>query len=466
MGQPIPLAVAAAVACLAMGAAGASAADAAGTRQVAQAADAGQAAQAAPATETEGARQRAFDAMLADPANLERSFQYVQAATAAGDLRGAIAALERMLRIRPGLANLELELGVLYLRVGATEPAALYLRRALAAPDVPPAVRERAQGLLARAELAQRRHLFSGSLYAGLRWDDNANAGPDSRVVRVLGTEGLLDEEATGQSDGSAELSAAVTYVHAFDNQAGDTFEATASTYHRRYQDRSDVNLNSVALDAGPRFQFGRALQSAWSLRPYVAGAYYLLDDKRYLGSLGIGLNARKAWGATSTAELSLEASDQRYVDSASRPDNSDRSGTLLELRGSASHALTPGLLLSGQASLAHRDARRDYESYEEGALRLGLTWTHAAPFGWTELPWSTSVSAGVRRTRYDDADPAIDPDERRRDTRTELSLSTNVRLSPRLTLVGSLNYADNDSSLPNYRYDNTGVGLGLAWSF
>jgi len=51
--------------------------------------------------------QQAFDAMRADLANPERSFEFVQAAIAVGDQRGAIAALERILQINPSLANIQ-----------------------------------------------------------------------------------------------------------------------------------------------------------------------------------------------------------------------------------------------------------------------------------------------------------------------------------------------------------------------
>lgn len=86
--------------------------------------------------------------MVADLANPERSFEFVQAAVDAGDLRGAIAALERILLINPDLPNIQLELGVLYRRAGAAELGDAYIREALAAEDVPPEVRERAEAIL------------------------------------------------------------------------------------------------------------------------------------------------------------------------------------------------------------------------------------------------------------------------------------------------------------------------------
>ena len=58
--------------------------------------------------------QARFDAMMADLANPERSFEFVQIAVKTGDLRGAIAALERILKIQPDLSNIKLELGLQY----------------------------------------------------------------------------------------------------------------------------------------------------------------------------------------------------------------------------------------------------------------------------------------------------------------------------------------------------------------
>lgn len=424
---------------------------------------------AAPSQEQTSAEQRyrdSLEAMMADPTDPERSFNFAQAAVATGDLRGAIAALERILQINPGLANIQLELGILYLRVGASDLAASYLRRALLAPDVPDQVRNRAQALLARAERARQRHFFSGSIYAGARYDTNANAGPGSRGVRVLGLEGLLDEEATEREDYSAELAAAINYTYALDSQAGHEIETNLFTYNRRYDESSEVNINSLGIDFGPRFYFGAIPEPTLSVRPFVSASYLLLDDEDYLRQLGGGVNVRKFFAPASFVDATLEASDQKFYDSEERATSSDRSGPFVELRGGFNYHLRPATRLFGGLSLARRDSDEDFEAFNEGGARLGITQVYPPPFGLTSYSWSTSLSAGVRRTVYDEADPAIDPNEKRRDTRADVILSNNIRMTPALTLVVSLQYTDNDSSLPNFEYDNTGGSVGLAWSF
>lgn len=73
----------------------------------------------------------AFQAMIADATNPEKSFRYARIAVDQGNVAGAIAALERLLRLNPALDNIRLELGVLYHELGAYGLAGPYLEKAL-----------------------------------------------------------------------------------------------------------------------------------------------------------------------------------------------------------------------------------------------------------------------------------------------------------------------------------------------
>lgn len=412
-------------------------------------------------------RSQAFEAMMADPENQERSFEFARAAAASGDLRGAVAALERMLRINPGLANIELELGVLYLRAGSPEMASFHLRRALTAPEIPAPTRDRAQSLLSRAERAKTRHLITGSLFAGLRQDSNANAGPDSRLFRVPGSaNSQLDVSDTGKSDSSAELAGSINYIYALDSQAGTELEAGFGVYNRYYNKQTQLDLNSLSLDFGPRFYLGGTDDPQFSVRPYVLASHVVLDGKDYLSSGGAGVNLRRFIDGLAFVDLSLESTDQNYRNSTASPFNSERSGTYTELRANLSRQLSASTRVFGGLSLATRDSRKDYETFNEGGLRVGLAVAHAAPFGITAAVWNTTLTAGVRRTRYAAADPNIDQNMRRKDTRPEAILSTTAQLNPRLSMVLSLTHTNNDSNVPNFKYDNTSAAVGLAWSF
>lgn len=409
--------------------------------------------------------QTKFDAMMEDFANPERSFEFVQVAVKTGDLRGAIAALERILKIDPDLSNIRLELGLLYLRVGSPELAAAYIRQTLQDPAVPSWIRTRAQVLLAQAEGSATRHFISGTVYLAGRYDSNANAGPSGQEVRVGGANGLLDEQDTGQESASAELIGTFQYAYALDSQSGNQIEVDFLTYNRRYEDTSSINTNVVDLDVGPRFFFGPIFDPDFSLRPYVSANYLWLDDDGYMRGLGGGLNIRKLFGLRALADATLSAEHQDFSNSSDRPTADDRTGPYYSGRGRLSYQLLPRTLLFATASGAKRDSDEDFESFDEGGGGLGVTQTYNAPFGVTGISWSSSLSASIRRTVYDEADPSIDPDEKRKDTRIDVNFSTNIPVSRSFTVVVTGLYTDNDSNLPNFDYDNWAGSLGVAFS-
>lgn len=116
--------------------------------------DARDLAQVPPATPGELNRQydASFQEMLRQPANLDVLFKFATLATQAGDLEGAISALERMLLISSDLPRVRLELGVLYYRLGSYEVARTYLETALKSPTVSPDVSSLAQQLMAKMQ--------------------------------------------------------------------------------------------------------------------------------------------------------------------------------------------------------------------------------------------------------------------------------------------------------------------------
>ncbi len=113
-------------------------------------------------TQTDQRFDTALQSVLVQPASVEASFQLAQAAAATDRYREAITALERVLILNPGLSNIRLELGVLYLRVGQTALAEKFIEEALADPAAPPQVRARAEEFLAISQRGNSRAKFSG----------------------------------------------------------------------------------------------------------------------------------------------------------------------------------------------------------------------------------------------------------------------------------------------------------------
>jgi hypothetical protein len=415
-------------------------------------------AQTAP--DIDPAYRAALDAMLADLGNPEASFDFARAAVAAGDQRGAIAAFERILRLNPSLANIELELGVLYLRSGNADLGRYHIGKALQANNVPAVVRRRAESYLASAPVEASRHSLRVGASLNARYDSNANAGPTSDVVLLGGTPVLIGG---GQKthDTSAEALFSLTHDYALSTGGNAALESRLLLFSNKYQDLDSLDLTLANLEVGPLMRFGAATAPAY-VRPFVSGGYYLLDGDSYFHSFGGGLELRKFFVTQSVLSLRAQYDDQQFEDQPTRF-VSDRSGGYYQASVSfaqqvGSHVQILGELLGESAS-----THGNYQSYDRYGGGLSFTWFSTPG---AAGPWSISLSGRVREARYDEPDPQIDPLHRRKDTRVDARLSLDVPLTRNLALSIAGNYADNDSNLPNYKYDNAGASIGLSVQF
>jgi tetratricopeptide (TPR) repeat protein len=419
-----------------------------------------------PSPELKSQYDKAFGAMMADLANPELSFQFVKVAIEVGDLRGAIAALERILLINPGLANIQLELGVLYLRVGNAELAQDYLRKAIRAPGIPDAVRSRAERFLLLAEAGVTRHLFTSTLYLGGRYDSNANAAPASRSVLAQGQTALLDEGDTGRDDYSLVGVGNFRYLYILADQARTEIETNFFFVSQRYVRSHEIDLGSINGDVGPRFYLGPVLNPDLSIRPFVSTSYLWLGDEHFLATYGGGVDLRKFFSSTLYGDARLSVAQQDYQDSSLRPTVSDRTGPLLALDGTLHYQFRPATRVSGGLLFSRRFSRESFESFYDGGFAVALTQNYLDPFKWTEFDWSSSLSIGFSYSSYDRPDPAVDPNVRRKDPRTNIIFANNMRLTEALTLIVTAQHTINNSNLPNFKFTNTSGSIGVAYRY
>jgi tetratricopeptide (TPR) repeat protein len=414
---------------------------------------------------TSPAYRDAYERMLAAPTDVDAAFAFAEAAVAAGDLYGAIAALERILRLDPDRPDVEIRLGELYAMVGATRLAQAYLEQGLTSPAVPPAVRERAEALLAeagRAEAEQgRRQRISGILSFGARYETNANAGPDTTLVRAGGQDAFLAPDDLEQDDVSVALTADLRHRWRLDDQAGHVLESNLVGFVSRYGSISTSNTTLLDLDVGPRMFVGET--GRVSLRPFAEAGFLALADEPYRTQVGGGLNAR--WIAR--PDLLLEATgrwvSQDYRDTADQPVGSLRSGSEATLRPGVTYELGPRTLVSGDVLVGRKEADADFESFID--LGLGFSVTHVLAAD-VVRDWSLTANAFWRRSRYDEPDPFVDPDVTREDDRFDVGVTLSIPLGELLSLSFGARHTVNDSNLPNFEFDNTTVSALTSIAF
>lgn len=421
----------------------------------------------AGAATSEQSYQDALEEMLGDVGNPAKSFAFVKAAIEVGDVRGAVAALDRMLLINPGLANIQLELGVLYLRYGNADLGRYYIDRALQAPNVPRVVRERAEALLAGS--GGGRSFLRGVLSLAAHYESNANEAPASSEVvgrnPFTGQDVIFElaPDSLEQSDNFFDLTAGLTHTYAFEGNGGHSFETNLLLYGSKYDELSDLDFALVSLDVGPALRIGGSLDAPLVLRPFAVGSYDLLDGEHYLSAYGGGLELRIQANVRTYSYVKLEYSNQEFYDTPTQF-VSDRSGDYLSARAGIVRQLGRMLQLNADVAVEQGDADTEYQSFTRygGGVGAKLFFGH----GGTLPPWSLGLAARARTAEYDAPDPQVSARLVRDDTRYDAILTVDVPLSRALLLSMRGNYTDNESNVPNYEFDNTGGSLGVSWRF
>lgn len=409
--------------------------------------------------------EEALQAVLQDSANPEKSFDFVEAAVAAGDLRGAAASLERILLIDPRLANIRLELGILYLRMGNAPLAQYHINEALKAPNVPQTVRLRAERLLALAGSQARRNTFRFEGSLGYRHDSNANSGPSADAVYVMDPytqQPILVPVTTGgeTEDSALDLTMRVMHQYAFSN--GSSWDTQLDGYGVRYNDLEYLDQYSIGLTTGPTLMTGGSPEAPIFIRPYGQVGQAWLDGDDYFSYFGGGLTFSGFWTPATVTQLRVGYQDRDY----SNPGGiflEDRSGDylngdLLQIWQLGHWQLSIGA--TGQSA----DAVADYQSSKAFGGGAGIRYFRA--FGASQLPWNAYLRAAYLKTDYDAPDPFVNVYVTREDEQILVSGGVEVTVTRRLSLALDLSYIDNQSNLPNYEYDNFSAGLRAVLRF
>ena len=408
---------------------------------------------------------RLFQQMLDQPANLDAMFEFSQVATRLGRYEPAITTLERMLIYNPNLPRVRLELGVLYLRIGAPEVARTYFVDALQAPDVPEPVRLRAEAFLAEIDRRTSPHQVAGSLFGGLRYQTNANAGPNSgRVVTPIGTL-ELDDRFRKEDDFNAFLSGVVVHRYGLDTPHGEYWESRGIAYASKQFDLDDLDLAVLQVDTGPRLALLPESLPGTTIRPYVVGNLVTLDWKLLFGAVGVGAELAHQVNERLLLEAEPTLLYREFDNNSTYPNVDDQSGVEAGIALRAHYRLTPELTLRGELSYSNENARREFESNEEYGIAASLEYTYPAPFG-IEVPWTVAFGAGYVWSDYDRPDPGVDPNRERRDEELRLSLLHSFRITNRWSIEAQVQYFDNNSNIRNFERDNFVVLLGALVTF
>ncbi|HEY5504159.1 MAG TPA: tetratricopeptide repeat protein, partial [Sedimentisphaerales bacterium] len=223
-----------------------------------------------------------FQQMYKAPSNLDVSFKFAEQAVARGDYEAAIGALERMLFFNPNLPRVKLELGVLYFKLGSFELARSYFQDAVKGADVPDEIRAQVRAYLAEIDRRLSRYEYGVFLQAGMRYQTNANVGPNSLMVRALGQDAILGNQYGKQPDWNSFETVSAYYAYKM-NMRGDAIEVTFQGLNSNQLKLNQFDLGLVELTVGQRVAVGQNS----SFKYYGIGDQVWLGGANYFGALG-----------------------------------------------------------------------------------------------------------------------------------------------------------------------------------
>ncbi len=401
-----------------------------------------------------------FERMLDEPANLDIAFEYAAVSARLGDYEAAITALERMLLFAPGLARVQLELGVMYYRLESYNTARHHLKQAVSGEDVPPQVRDRVETYLREIDDRQSPHQWSGKLFTGIRFQTNANAAPESRDIIIGGAPFLLRDQDTGQEDFNVFLSGSLRYAYDLGRQ-GDKIVAELSAYGARYQDQDSVDTEIAQIKLGPLFDFEKYGYEGGSVSPYLLANGARLGGDPYFVSYGGGVTAILPVNTRNLVSVRAEYHRRDYHNSASRPTASNRDGWRALLDGALRHNFTERTAVAIKLGAARASARENFESRWEYGGGLSLT-TYANI--WSRA-WRFRASVAYRIVTHDEPDIAIST-QAQRDDEILARLGLSVPLSRDTSIVLQGGYSRVNSNYDIAEHDNGFGLLGIAVKF
>lgn len=416
---------------------------------------------AALGTHATMARAQDFSEILAAPDDESLNLSYAREQARIGNLGLAASTLERILIMEPNRHSVRLFHAVVLYRLGDMQGARDQLKRLDAVP-LTPLQRAEAESYLRRIERSQATRTVSGSLSAGVAYEDDA-AGAYFTAFELIGAP-------TPEEGVSSEVSLALE--GRADIGSGQEWQVygTSLLYDRSALSGAAIDFQRAGLEAGVS-RMTRLTRSRF-------GA--LVRHVRLMGEPQLteaGIRGDSRWRVTNATTLSVRAEavsqdyDEPGIDALSGLLGGDRDGERISAGIGLNHRLTSRTTVDG--SLDYEVKSAGYGPFGYAGPRLGLSIDQRFDRGAYVL-----ASGSVCWIEYDKADAVFLGGATREDVRTHTRLAVGAPLSAfttrgatgdvreNVTLEGAFSFSRRDSSSPLADFDGWGGELRLIWRF
>ncbi len=404
-------------------------------------------------------RQQEIDAiyerLLDDPTDAALNRRLAELALVLGDVDAAIGAIERLVFLNPQDVALQLEVARLYLRIDSYAAARGYLADAEKLPDATPAQRTEIEQLIEVVEDATKPPVFAGLAQIGVRYQSNANVGPEQ----------LGEFESGVFEDPIEDFNAFILGTLAYANRVSDhlIIEGTLSGYYAEQFEVDRLDLGFAELQAGPRLLWH---DDRVSLKPYVLTQGILLGADPYLFAYGGGAVGSVMLTDRWRIEPEFEYKNRTFYSSDDYASAPSQTGELF------SYTLRSSARLSDRASVAARvtynrnDAAVGYHTYDQFIANLSMTFGFDVyqSTDWEFTPFARLIWTDYKGLAPNEVENGLDTI--RSDFQWNLGGTLVAPVTDFTSLSAQVMYTANDSTLSRFTYDNLQVTVGPVGKF
>lgn len=428
----------------------------------------------APASADED--QRAEQARLAahiqtHPTDYEATYRYVLVSTELRDYEAGIGALERVLMFNPNLGRARKELGFLYARLGAYEVSAQHLRKALGQGGLDSVQTAQIEAQLPDIEKRNESNRLYLRLHVGLRAQSNANFFPANNLFQVGGV-GVASGQPRKSDINSFQLVQAAHDLD-FENGRGDMLETRVTGYATQQFRLPEYSIALFSGSIGPRIFFAPDFYKGLSVKPYLTGAVAMLGSSNYLNTGGAGLNLRAQFAEDFWLEPGFEWRSL-WVDPGRSFFGVSPYSTLSTLATGdvitgyfgGTYGIFNDIKLEGRVAYSHAGAGNAQQSSNQVDVQALLRLEVDPPLPIIPRKWTIAPYARFTQLAFEAANPLVNFGVARRDVAWIEGIMLDAPITATFGFTGNLEFARNDSNIPNFKTQNVSVTFGPTAKF
>lgn len=406
-----------------------------------------------------------------NPTDYDATYRYVLLSTELRDYEAGIGALERVLMFNPNLARARKELGFLYARLGAYELAAQHLRKALGEGGLDAVQAAQIESQLPDIEKRNQPNRLYLRMHVGLRAQSNANFFPANNLFQAGGVG--VASAAPRQGDLNTFQLVQAAHDLDFQNARGDMLETRVTGYATQQFRLPQYSVALFAGSIGPRIYVAPDFYRGLSVKPYLTGAVAMLGSNNYLNAGGAGVNLK----AQFTQDFWLEPGFEWraiWVDPTRGVFGVAPFATLSTLATGdvvtgylgGSYRIMSDIRLDGRVAYSRASAGNAQQSSDQVDVQAMLRLEVDPPLPIIPRKWTIAPYARFTHLSFDAANFLVNPFVARRDAAWIEGIMLDAPITETFGFTGNLEFARNDSNIPNFKTQNVSVTFGPTAKF